>query len=66
MCHDLDHRGTTNSFQIISVSQVYMGAAGSGSMSTQLIIAAKIVRSHAKVRLLSPSPEISVGSPLQF
>lgn len=43
-----------------------MGAAGSGSMSTQLIIAAKIVRSHAKVRLLSPSPEISVGSPLQF
>lgn len=25
LCHDLDHRGTNNSFQIISVSQVYSG-----------------------------------------
>lgn len=37
LCHDLDHRGTNNSFQIISVSQVHLGVSWVGSKRIQVL-----------------------------
>lgn len=64
MCHDLDHRGTNNSFQVASVSraQSWDGQGGSGGMGTAVGVFTPTVPSFWLLYLA----EIGPGRPVQF